>query len=106
MKVRLGRGLDRPQRASGKRPELPRKDLKGSDERARSDRSQGGISGFRLTPDAGLREPRSPQEVRGLLDDAAREAAEALQRQRLPRSDAELTRGFYERLRGTEDGRK
>ena len=48
-------------------------------------------------PGTGLREPKSPEELRGLIDEAGREAAEAAQRQRLPRGDAEMTRGFYEK---------
>lgn len=101
MKERLGQSMpgNNPTPASGKRPEAPPKEIQGKETQAKSDRSPGALSGFRLTPGTGLREPKSAEEMRGLIDQAGREAAEAAQRQRLPRNDAEMTRGFYERLR-------
>jgi len=102
LRERVGRqmGGGNPTPASGKRPDMPQEDLKGRDTQAKGGRTPGGLSGFRFVPGAGLREPKSPEELRGLIDEAGREAAEAAQRQRLPRGDAEMTRGFYEKLRG------
>ena len=50
-------------------------------------------------------EPRKAEDVKPLLEGAGREAAEALQRQRVPRADADLTRGYFEKLRSA-DGKK
>jgi hypothetical protein len=104
LKQKLGRSMGggQPTPASGKRPEAAEKDLQGTETKSKGDRSKGGLSGFRFVPGMGLRDPKSPDELRGLIEEAGRENAEAVHRQRLPRSDAELMRGFYEKLRGEE----
>jgi hypothetical protein len=103
IKERLGRRLGgNPAPASGKRPEKPEEDLKGRDTRAKGERSEGGIGGFRFLPGVGLREPKSPEQVQKLIDEAGREAAEAILRQRVQRGDADLMKGYFEKLRGDE----
>ena len=107
LKDQLGRGIgnNQPNPASGKRPDKLQEDIAGTDTKAKGDRSDGGVSGFRFVPGQGLKEPRKAEDVRPLIEGAGREAAEALQRQRIPRADADLTRGYFEKLRNA-DGKK
>ncbi len=107
LKDRLGRGMGQGSNpASGKRPEKPEEDIKGVDTKTPGERGQGGISGFRFVPGQGLKEPRKAEDVRPFIEDAGREAAEALQRQRVPRADADLTRGYFEKLRKGDSDKK
>lgn len=101
-KSTLARNLGgRPQPASGRRPETAGRDGAGQDTRVRGARSAGQLSGLRHVPGAGLKGPQTPAEFRALIEDAGREAAEALDRQRLPRSAGDTARGYFERLRGS-----
>ncbi len=104
MKERLAQSMPggNPTPASGKRPEAPEKETGSKETKVDGDKSDGGINSFRLLPAAGLKEPKSPQEMKPLIGEAGREAAEALQRQRISRGDADLTRGYFEKLRGQE----
>ncbi len=107
LKERLGRGMGQGSNpASGKRPEKPQEDINGVDTRSVGERAEGGISGFRFVPGQGLKEARKDEDVRPLIEGAGREAAEALQRQRVPRADADLTRGYFEKLRKGEPDKK
>jgi septal ring factor EnvC (AmiA/AmiB activator) len=90
----------RPAPASGKRPESAARDMTGQDTRIRGSRSDGRLSGLRHVPGRGLKGPQTPAELRALIEEAAREAAEALDRQRLSRAEGDTARGYFERLRG------
>jgi hypothetical protein len=50
-----------------------------------------------------LKGPQTPAEFRGLIEEASREAAEALDRQPLPRAAGDTARGYFERLRSSAD---
>lgn len=53
-------------------------------------------------PGDGFKGPRMPAELTEEIRQAAQEAPEAIDRQRLPRSASDMARGYFEKLRGPD----
>ena len=62
--------------------------------------ARGGLRVVDHVPGQGFKGPRSPAEMAEEIRQAAQEAPEAIDRQRLPRSAKDMARGFFENLRG------
>src|SRR5262245_23046883 len=92
-------GGQQPTPAAGRRPEEAEGETSSEDTRARAERTEGRITGLDQVPGMGLRGPKSPAAMKAVFEQAGREAAEALDRQRLSRPDGETARGYFERLR-------
>jgi hypothetical protein len=97
---------NQPGQASGRRPESKDGPTDSTQERAHSDLSQGRLQVIDHVPGDGFKGPRQPAEMAEDIRRAAQEAPEALDRQRLPRSARDMTRGYFEKLRGPDRNEK
>jgi hypothetical protein len=94
--------LDQGGPASGQRPEKAG-DTQEKAERARSEVDPKGQLRIRdLVRGDGMKGPRKPAELQEEIRQAAQDAPEALDRQRLPRSAVDMARGYFEKLRPPE----
>jgi hypothetical protein len=101
----LCRALDQGGPASGQRPEKAN-ETQDKAERARSEIDPRGQLRVRdLIRGDGMKGPRKPAELQEEIRQAAQDAPEALDRQRLPRSAVDMARGYFEKLRGPDKDR-
>lgn len=85
--------------ASGKRPVGKEPDTKGQDTRIPGQMTPGKVTGVDQVPGMGRKGPQTPTNVPVLVDSASHQAAEVIDRDKLPRADSDLAKGYYERLR-------
>jgi septal ring factor EnvC (AmiA/AmiB activator) len=96
----------KPVPAAGRRPES-KQGVTGSEERR--ERSRMGPGKLRVVdqvPGEGFKGPRKPDEMTEEIRQAAQEAPEAIDRQRLPRSASDMAKGYFEKLRGDREAKK
>jgi chemotaxis protein histidine kinase CheA len=89
-------------RATGRRPLGP-DDTTGSE--VKRERSQMDVKGVRVVdhvPGQGMKSPKSQEELREDIKKASQDAPEAIDRMRLPKSAGDMTRGYFDRLRGSD----
>jgi hypothetical protein len=89
-------------RATGQRPLGP-DDTTGSE--VKRERSQMDIKGVRVVdhvPGQGMKSPKSQEELREDIKRASQDAPEAIDRMRLPKSAGDMTKGYFDKLRGTD----
>jgi hypothetical protein len=53
-------------------------------------------------PGQGMKSPKSQEELREDIKRASQEAPEAIDRMRLPKSAGDMTRGYFDKLRGSD----
>jgi hypothetical protein len=93
--------------ASGRRPISKDKDDTGSEEkRVRGELDKGKLDAVGTGPVGGFKGPRKPTEMTEEIRQAAQEAPAAIDRQRLPQSAKKMARGYFERVRGKDLGKK
>jgi hypothetical protein len=88
--------------ASGRRP-IVEDDTTGKE--AKRERSQLDVSSVRVidhVPGQGMKSPKSQEELREDIKRASQEAPEAIDRMRLPKSAGDMTRGYFDKLRGSD----
>jgi hypothetical protein len=105
----IGRSLDggQPIPGAGNRPQGdPVGDVKPKEERANGTLTPGAATNVRHVPGQGIKGKPKPEELQGVLREAGREASEAIERQRLPRSASDMAKGYFEKLRGPEPEKK
>lgn len=90
----LGKGIGR-----GKRPQGKDEETSSTEEWVSGRKEKGKYTGFRWVPGMGVRTPNTPKERQAVINEAGREAAEAVERQYLPRSAQDIARGYFEGLR-------
>jgi uncharacterized coiled-coil DUF342 family protein len=88
--------------AEGIRPESPDGETQSQETRARSPLDRGRLQVVDHVPGQGFKGARKPAELTEEIRQAAQEAPEAIDRQRLPRSASDMARGYFESLRGPE----
>jgi hypothetical protein len=96
----------KPNPAMGRRPEAKDGDTQSKEEWARSELDRGRLQVIDQAPGDGFKGPRKPAEMADEIRQAAQEAPEGLDRQRLPRSASDMARGYFEKLRGPDRDRK
>ncbi len=64
--------------------------------------NKGEINVIDTVPGEGFKGPRKPSDLKEDIRRASQDAPEALDRQRLPRSASEMTRGYFDKLRGPD----
>jgi hypothetical protein len=100
------RALDgQPVPAAGRRPESRDGATASEEKHERSQMDRGRLQVVDHVPGQGFKGPRKPAEMAEEIRQAAQEAPEAIDRQRLPRSAKDMARGFFENLRG-DKGKK
>ncbi|MGL4554794.1 MAG: hypothetical protein ACRC33_26815, partial [Gemmataceae bacterium] len=58
-------------------------------------------------PKGGFKGPRKPAEMQAEIEQAAQQAPAAIDRQRMPPAARKMSRGYFEKMRGSEkDGKK
>jgi hypothetical protein len=95
---------NRAGQASGRRPESKEGPTQYKEEQVRSELDRGQLQVVDQVPGEGFKGPRQPGEMAEEIRQAAQEAPEALDRQRLPRSASDMARGYFEKLRGPDKG--
>ncbi len=53
-------------------------------------------------PGQGMKSPKSKEELREDIKRASQDAPEAIDRMRLPKSAGDMTRGYFDKLRGSD----
>ncbi len=87
---------------SGQR-ELGPDDTTGKEaKRERSDIETGKMRVIDTVPGKGMKSPKSQEELREDIKRASQEAPEAIDRMRLPKSAGDMTRGYFDKLRGPD----
>jgi hypothetical protein len=95
-----GPGSNQGNPASGARPEGQDQETKHKDEHSPSQiDDKGKITVVGKAPGEGFKGPKKPAEMTEEIRRAAQEGAEATDRERLPKSAADMTRGFFEKMR-------
>jgi hypothetical protein len=99
----LCQALDQGGPAAGQRPEAKGGQTAEEQKRVRAEVDPKGQLRVRdLVRGDGMKGPRKPAELQEEIRQAAQDAPEALDRQRLPRSATDMARGYFEKLRGPE----
>ena len=88
---------------AGERPQGADKKTGEEEVQSRSKQdNKGEINVIDTVPGEGFKGPRKPSELKEDIRRASQDAPEALDRQRLPRSASEMTRGYFDKLRGPD----
>jgi hypothetical protein len=74
-------------------------DTKETEEQVRSDLDKGKMQVLDHVQGDGFKGARKPVDMQDEIRRAAQEGAEASDRERLPKSAADMTRGFFEKMR-------
>lgn len=90
----------KPVPGSGRRPEAKEGDTGHIDARARADFGKGQLRIDGMEKGHNLKRPRKGAEMAGEIKQAAQEAPEALERMRIPKGAGDLTRNYFDNLRG------
>jgi hypothetical protein len=92
----------KPVPGAGKRPEAKEGETASKEEWAHSQMDKGRLQVIDQVLGDGFKGPRKPAEMSEEIQRAAQEEPEAIDRQRLPRSARDMTRGYFEKLRGPD----
>jgi hypothetical protein len=102
----LCQALDGNNPASGRRPDGKAHDTKEQEKQARSELDKGNLQIVDHLPGEGFKAPRKPAELTEEIRQAAQDASEAIDRQRLSKSASEMAKGFFEKMRGQDKDAK
>lgn len=72
----------------------------------RGDVDRGRLEVTGTAPGGGFKGPRKPSEMKAEIEQATQEAPAAIDRERLPPSAKKMARGYFERVRGPDKGKK
>jgi hypothetical protein len=92
-----------PVPASGKRRESKDAVTNSKEQREHVVMQKGKLSVVDTAPGEGFKGPRKPAELTEEIGRASQEAAEAIDRQKLPRSASDMAKGYFEKIRGDRD---
>jgi hypothetical protein len=96
----------KPVPAWGRRPEAKEHDTQAQDQRSRTEFGKGSKNITDLVKGEGVKTPGGQAELTEDVRPAAEAAADALDRQRLPRSASDMAKGYFEKLRGPDKNKK
>jgi len=85
-------------RGMGERPENPNAETDSEDQRVRAEYNPGGKKMYAGSTDGPAFKKQSTMELQGQIQQAAQEAPEAVEVQRLPKASRDLVREYFERL--------
>jgi hypothetical protein len=88
--------------ASGKRPYVEDDATGKETKRERSTMDASSVRVVDHVPGQGMKSPKSQEELREDIKRASQEAPEAIDRMRLPKSAGDMTRGYFDKLRGSD----
>jgi len=86
----------------GQRPIVEDDNTGHENKRERSQLENKSVRVVDVVPGHGMKSPKSQEELREDIKKASQEAPEAIDRMRLPKSAGDMTRGYFDKLRGTD----
>jgi hypothetical protein len=88
--------------ATGRRPLVEDDNTGKETKRERAQLDTGSVRVVDTVPGQGIKSPKTQEELREDIQRASQEAPEAIDRMRLPKSAGDMTRGYFDKLRGSD----
>jgi hypothetical protein len=88
--------------ATGRRPIVEDDNTGKETKRERSQLDNSSVRVVDHVPGQGMKSPKSQEELREDIKRASQDAPEAIDRMRLPKSAGDMTRGYFDKLRGSD----